>query len=58
MFTVEDSIFPNTWIQFSNPKLNLHKKSQLVTCTSAILNERKQSHCKYFIELQLKYLMK
>ena len=22
MFTVEDSIFPNTWIQFSNPKLN------------------------------------
>ena len=23
MFTVEDSIFPNTWIQFSNPKLKL-----------------------------------
>ena len=22
MFTVEDSIFPNTWIQFSNPELN------------------------------------
>ena len=22
MFTVVDSIFPNTWIQFSNPKLN------------------------------------
>ena len=50
--------FPNTWIQFSNPKLNYHKKSQLVTFTSAKLNERKQSHCKYFIELQLKYLTK
>ena len=60
MFTVEDSIFPNTWIQFSNPKLNIKKKkkSQLVTFTSAKLNERKQSHCKYFIELQLKYLIK
>ena len=34
------------------------KKSQLVTFTSAILNERKQSHCKYFIELQLKCLIK
>ena len=45
MFTVEDSIFPNTWIQFSNPKLNYHKKSQLVTFTSAKLNERKQSLC-------------
>ena len=44
MFTVEDSIFPNSWIQFSNPKLNYHKKkkSQLVTFTSAKLNERKQ----------------
>ena len=58
MFIIEDSIFPNTWIQFSNPKLNNHKKSQLVTIISAMLNERKQSHCKYFIELQLKYLMK
>ena len=44
MFTIEDSIFPNTWIQFSNPKLNNHKKkkkNQLVTITSAMLNERK-----------------
>ena len=45
MFTIEDSIFPNTWIQFSNPKLNNHKKSQLVTLTSAMSNERKQSLC-------------
>ena len=52
MFTVEDNIFPNTWIQFSNPKLKQRKKSQLVTFTSAKLNERKLSHCKYFIELQ------
>ena len=51
MFTVEDNIFPNTWIQFSNPKLK-QKKSQLVTFTSVKLNERKLSHCKYFIELQ------
>ena len=50
MFTVEDNIFQNTWIQFSNPKLK--QKSQLVTFTSAKLNERKLSHCKYFIELQ------
>ena len=41
MFTIEDSTFPNTWIQFSDPKLNNHKKSQLVTITSAMLNERK-----------------
>ena len=41
MFTIEDSIFPNTWTQFSNQKLNNHKKSQLVTITSAMLNERK-----------------
>ena len=54
MFTVEDNIFPNTWIQFSSPKLKQKSKikSQLVTFTSAKLNERKQSHCKYFIELQ------
>ena len=44
MFTVEDSIFPNTWIQFSNPELNKYKKSQLVTFTSAMLNVRKQGH--------------
>ena len=29
MFTIEDSIFPNTWIQFSNPKLNNHKKKSV-----------------------------
>ena len=57
MFTVEDSIFPNTWIQFSNPELNKYKKkSQLVTFTSAMLNVRKQGHCKYFSELPLKHL--
>ena len=31
--------------QFSNPKFNYHKKSQLVTITSAMLNERKQNLC-------------
>ena len=41
MFTIEDITFPNTWIQFSDPKLNNHKKNQLVTITSAMLNERK-----------------
>ena len=41
MFTIEDSISPNTWIQFSNPKLTFIKKSQLVIITSAMLNERK-----------------
>ena len=45
MFTINDSIFPNTWTQFSNPKFNYHKKSQLVTITSAMSNERKQSLC-------------
>ena len=35
MFTINDSIFPNTWTQFSNPKFNYYKKSQLVTITSA-----------------------
>ena len=58
MFTVEDSIFPNTWIQFSNPELNKYKKSQLVTFTSAMLNVRKQGHYKYFSELSLKHLTK
>ena len=58
MFTVEDSIFPNTWIQFSNPELNYYKKSQLVTFTSAMLNVRKQGHYKYFSELPLKHLTK
>ena len=58
MFTVEDSIFPNTWIQFSNPELNKYKKSQLVTFTSAMLNVRKQGHYKYFSELPLKHLTK
>ena len=57
MFTVEDSIFPNTWIQFSNPELNKYKKSQLVTFTSAMLNVRKQGHYKYFSELPLKHLI-
>ena len=53
MFTVEDNIFPNTWIQFSNPKLK-QKKSQLVTFTSVKLNERKLSHCKYLITIMIK----
>ena len=35
MFTDNDSIFPDTWNQFSNPKFNYHKKSQLVTNISA-----------------------
>ena len=58
MFTIDDSIFPNTWIQFSNPKLNNHKKSQLVTITSAMLNEKKTKSLEYFIELQLQHLIK
>ena len=57
MFKVEDSIFLNTWIQFSNPELNLYKKSQLVTFTSAMLNVRKQGHYKYFSEIPLKHLI-
>ena len=37
---------------YSSVTQNLNKKSRLVTFTSAKLNQRKQSHCKYFIELQ------
>ena len=58
MFTVNDSIFPNTWIQFSNPELNYYKKSQLVTFHICKYVKIKQGHYKYFSELPLKYLTK
>ena len=58
MFTVDDSIFPNTWIQFSNPELNLYKKSQLVTFHICKYVKIKQGHYKYFSELPLKHLTK
>ena len=50
MFTVEDNIFPT--LGYSSVTQNLNKKkkkNQLVTFTSVKLNERKPSHCKYFI---------
>ena len=57
MFTVVDSIFPTHGYSSVTQNLtNIKKKS--VTFTSAILNERKQVTVKYFIELQLRYLIK
>ena len=51
MFTVEDNIFQTLGCSSVTQNLNKKKKkkSQLVTFTSVKLNERKLSHCKYFI---------
>ena len=47
MFTVEDNIFQSLGYSSVNPKQK--QKNQLVTFTSVKLNERKLSHCNYFI---------
>ena len=45
MFTVNDSIFQTPGHSSVTQNLTIIKKSQLVTITSAMLNERKQSLC-------------